>query len=276
MRAWVRSLCVGSVASLAVGALACGSKGSGDDSAAPNGGTGNGAMGGSSGATTTGGATATGGTVAGTAGSTSAAGTGGATMKTKIYSFDADLEGWDFVFGSSGSLPGDAGTATVIKKTDPGMAVKWVATGGDPASTPGAMEVDIPFTSAAQYVGVGINLGLAIASQAQLDLTGKTLTANVKLVSQAGDAADLMNNPDGAKLYAKSGMNYVYAAGPHLNATVGMWTTLTLDFSAPSSQDNTNGTFDASDIREIGVQLETSGTTTTAMAAVVLVDAIAY
>jgi len=274
MRAWVRSLCVGSVASLAVGALACGSKGSDDDSAAANGGTGNTATAGSSGTTATGGMAA-GATAAGGS-STSSAGTGGATMKTKIYSFDADLEGWDFVYGSSGALPGDAGTATVIKKTDPGMTVKWVATGGDPASTPGAMEIDIPFTSAAQYVGVGINLGLAITGQAQLDLTGKVLTANVKLVSQAGDATDLMNNPDGAKLYAKSGMNYVYAAGAHLNTTVGTWTTLSLDFSAPSSVDETNGTFDPSDIREIGVQLETSGTTTTAMSAVVLVDTITY
>jgi hypothetical protein len=280
MQAW--GLWVG-VGSIALFGLACGSKGS------DSGGTGGSPASATGGASSGGAATSSGGTTSATGGTTSAggataggpsAGSGGASGGTGItmtYSFDSDLQGWGFEYGSSGPLPGaDGGTAVVITKTTPGMTVMWVPTGGDPASTPGALQANIPFTSASQYVGIGLTLGGAVSGQPKLDLTGKVITANIKIVSQDGDPADLMTNPDGAKLYVKTGAGYVYASGDHVNAAVGLWTKLSLDMADPSMVDMTNGAFDATDVREIGVQLETSGTTKTAMSAVDLVDTISY
>jgi hypothetical protein len=290
MRAWVRSIGIGSVASiasvvsLALAAADCGSKGSGDDSAAVAGagdttgtaGAGTTPTAGASsggGASSTGGAPATGG---GTSGSTSIAGTGSsvggsAAAATKSYNFDADLETWKVQYTSSGPLPGDAGTAPLIAPGD--VMASWNNMDGDPATPVGALQLNIPYSTASQYVGAGISLA------SKVDLTGKIIHANIKVVSGLGTAADLMTNPGGAKLYAKSGPGYVYAAGTYTSVTVaGTWITITFDLADPSYVDKTNdaGMFDPSDIREIGIQLDTSGTSTTAAPAVDLIDTVWY
>jgi hypothetical protein len=286
MRAWVRSMGIGSVASIAsVACLAfvvlnCGSKGSGDDTAATAGagdttatagaGTTPTAGASSGGATSTGGAPAAGG---GTSGSTSIAGTGGGSgaAVTKSYTFDMDVETWKVQYTSSGALPGDAGTAPLIAPGD--VMLSWNNMDGNPATPPGAIQLNIPYSTASQYVGAGISLATKV------DLTGKIIHANIKVVSGLGTAADLMSNPGGAKLYAKSGTGYVYAAGTYTNVTVtGAWIPITFDLSDPSYVDKTNdaGSFDPSDIREIGIQLDTSGTSTTAEPAVDLIDTVWY
>jgi hypothetical protein len=277
MMAWVRAVCIGSAASLVLSALACGSKG-GDDSAAATGGTGGAAHTGGTGGTGTvgggsGGTTPIAGTSAGgaSAGTTGVAGTGGGTAVTKSYNFDADVETWKVQYTSSGVLPGDAGTAPIIAPAD--VMLSWFGTDGDPATPPGAIQVNIPYTTASQYVGIGVSLAVGV------DLTGKVITANVKVMSGLGSATDLMTNPGGAKLYAKSGAGYIYAAGTYTNVSViGTWIPIRFDLTDPSFVDMTNdaGAFNPADIREIGIQFDTSGTSTTPQAAVDLVDSVAY
>lgn len=261
--------------------LACGSTGSDNGS------------GGSAGAGT-GGASGTGGGGAGTIGlggaggsgiagsvpsggsnaATGTGGTGGTGTVTKIYSFDSDLEGWIVQYTSAGVIgsgPMLGTNAPLIPKAD--VMLSWTSTDGNPSTPPGAMELRIPYTTASQYVGVGVSLA------APVNLTGKVLTANVKVVSGLGDAVDLVSNPGGAKLYAKSGPAYIYAAGDYKSVSaIGTWYQITFTLSTPSftAVDPDGGTFDPSDIREIGVQLDTGGTTTTATAAVDMIDAVQY
>jgi hypothetical protein len=278
MRAWIRSLVgIGSVGSIALVVFACGSKGSGDDSGATGGTATGGTATGSAGAVATAGGAglaAGGATATGASGSTSIAGTSGAstgTTPSQSYTFDMDLQGWKVQYTSSGPLPGDAGTAPVIAPAD--VMISLNNTDGDPATPPGALQLNIPYSTASQYVGAGISLPVKV------DLTGKIITANVKVVSGLGTALDLMSNGGGAKLYVKSGAGYVYAAGTYTSVTVtGVWIPLTFDLSDPSYIDMTNdaGTFNPSDIREIGIQLDTGGMTTTAEPAVDLIDSVSY
>jgi hypothetical protein len=280
MNVWVRSVSIGCGALFA---FACGATGSGDDSSGGSG-TGSGATSGSlagTGAVSSGGSDSSAGNLGSSGtlggGGVSAGGTGGGglTGATKAYTFDNDLQAWLVQYTSAGMI--GAGTmkgmaATAIPKTD--VMASWTGTDGDPSTPLGAMQLNIPYTSASQYVGVGISLSTKV------DLTGKVITANVKVLSGLGDPADLMTNPGGAKLYVKSGPGYIYASGEYTNVTViGSWIPITFDLSVPPSYeavDPDGGVFDASDIREIGLQLDTGGTTTTATAAVDLIDSVQY
>lgn len=222
------------------------------------------------GSTSSAGTPSTSGGASATAGSTSSAGTlaggtGGGTSApvTKSYTFTADLETWKAQYTSSAAMVPIIPLAMVTVAHDPAV--------GDPM--PGAMKISVPYAAASQYAGVGVTLA------APVDLTGKTITAKVQILSGLGTPLDLMTNPGGAKLYVKSGAAFVYASGTFTNlAAQGTWINIAFALATPSYVDMSNpmNVFSAADIREIGIQFDTSATTTTPMAAVLLVDTVSY
>jgi hypothetical protein len=273
MRAWVCSVGIGSIA---VVVLACGSKGSGDDSSTAGAAAESGGASGSTGiagtTSTTAGAPAGGASAGGaSAGSTSIAGTGGAPggTITQSYTFDTTTQGWTTI--SSSTDPSDA-TLMAVDVTK--IVASWAGTDGDPS--PGALQLAIPYSSKSQYVSIGINVGMADATKPKVDLTGKTLTAFVKIVSGLESTAELMSVPPGAQLYIKTGPGYDYENSTYTNITaVDTWVPLSFELDNPSFVADA-GALDLSDVREIGVQINSSGTTTTAAPAVVLIDTVSY
>lgn len=272
MRAWVCSVGIGSIALVA---LACGSKGSGDDSS--TGGesgevAGTGGVGGIAGTTNTSAGAPAGGAPNGTSGSTSIAGTGGApvgTTTTLSYTFDTTQQGWTTISSST-----DTSNAALMPVDPTKILAAWTATDGDPS--PGALQLSIPYSSKSQYVSIGINVGMSDATKPKVDLTGKTLTAFVKIVSGLESTAELMSVPPGAQLYIKTGPGYDYENSTYTNITaVDTWVPLSFELDNPSFVADA-GALDLTDVRELGVQINSSGTTTTAAPAVVLIDTVSY
>ena len=235
----------------------CGSKGSGspDEMDTDSG----------SSSTTMGTASGTGGDTTSTS-STETSGTGGSAggpIEAELqYGFDSGLEGWDYNYSSSAS-----GVPLIDAA---GVEVEWNEEDGNPG---GAFMCTIPYEEAGQYVGFGIDL-----TQTPIDLSGHTMSADVMLVSGVGDDEDLLTNPAGAKLYAKSTQDlWIYAAGEFNNITErGVWVTIEFDMDYPDYVDETNGIFDPSEVLEIGVQFDTSGTSTTAQEGTWLIDNVSY
>jgi len=244
--------------------LACGGKG--EDT-----GTGGGA--GTAGAATGGGSgSATGGSAAGTGGAT---GTGGAMTvdasdgsggPIKTYSFTNDVEGWVIQYASS---------APNTPLVDLSMThLTHNATEGHP--DPGSLQVEIPFTNAGQYLGVAVVLA---TTAPPIDLRGRVVTAYVRILSGVQDPTELATIPAGVSVYAKSVPGFVYAAGrTNLNHVMGDWTPVLFDPMNPSYEDKTNdaGRFDPANVYELGLQLETGGTTTTATTGVIVIDTVSY
>jgi len=242
--------------------LACGEKGDDDPPAtgASGGSGGDTSAGGSSTSGGSGGTSATGGTTSSTEGS---AGSAGAPPKPELaFGFDEDVEDWDVLYSSSGA---DAALIDIGE-----VEVEWAEDAGDPG---GALRVSIPYESASQYVGFGV----AFAESSTLDLTGRTIVAQVKIESGVGEVQDLESAPANAKVYAKSGETYVYANGIIENLSGdGDWVEVSLELGDPTFVDEMNGTFDPSDIREIGIQFDTNGESSTAQPGVLLIDNVAY
>lgn len=62
-------------------------------------------------------------------------------------------------------------------------------------------------------------------------------------------------------------------------SAAGVTTSIVFDYKHPSYIDMSNpdaGAFDPADIRELGLQIDAGGTSTTAMPAVVLIDSVCY
>jgi hypothetical protein len=178
------------------------------------------------------------------------------------------VENWIAEHTSSGTL-GSGLPAPVIDKST--VLVGW--TGGDGMPDLGALEVQIPFTTASQYVGVGTNY-VALG-----DLSNRVVSACIKVASGLGDPMDLMTNPGRAKLYVKTGVSFCYAAGPDNNVTsVGNWMSIRFDLTLPPDYVDPSCAeqFDPTKVVELGVQFDTGGMTTTARAAVVRIDTLTF
>lgn len=227
--------------------VGCGDKGSGD------------------GDDGTAGTTSQAGSTSNTAGTTTAsAGTssgGSAATATPVYTFDTDTQGFK-IQDSSGATGVDP-----VPKAD--IMLGFNADDGSP--DPGALQLDIPYSAASQYVSTGVNI-----DPPGIDLTGKTIKAMVKIVSGYGSAEDIMTAPGNAKLYIKTGADYVYASASVANiTTIGTWTAI--DFITKFPDYNANKeTYDPTQVLEIGIQFDTNSASTTAAPAVVLVDSISY
>jgi hypothetical protein len=241
------------VIALAVGNGACGAKGGDDDTAGtagvPAGTGGSGGSGGSGG------------------GSGGSAGTGVA-MPTKVWNFDEDVESWKFQYFSSEALPDGS---MPPKLTNADIGVDWNSNKGY-GDQMGCLMVTIPYTTPKQYVGVGLSVAEGV------DMTGKKVTAYIKIDSGVEDATDFANAPAGSKLYAKSGTDYVYAAGDYNSITTpGSWTKMTFDLENPGYLDtNAASPFDPSNIRQLGIQIDDGAEAKNISTGVILIDKVSY
>ncbi len=201
-----------------------------------------------------GGSVNSGGTGGGSSGSGGSGGDAGVApplpMDTAVWSFTSDADGW--VAGVSS--PTSLGTATTLSFDD---------TQGSP--NPGSLQVVAPFSGSGQMLAVQ-------APIETVDLRGVTVTAEVMLSSGLSSDA---GNPSRIKLFAKSGSAYAFASGPDfpLDST-SEWITVTFDLDSPSYIDP-SGEFDASDIREIGFEIN-SGSGSSVSEATLYIDSVDY
>lgn len=239
------------VSALSLGGVACGGTGSGDDDD-------------SAGA---------GGMATGSGGMTASGGTAGMPMATIQYGFDADEQGWGTM--ESGELYVSCGkddmmvAVPCIEETD--VTVHWVTGKGD-GDMGGALQIDAGVNGPKQYVGVGIHFAGA-------DFTDKIITARVMLESGLMTDTELQSYSVGAKLYMKTGTDYVYGAGAYTTITThGTWANLRFDPNALSYVDTAEGkVFDITTVGELGIQVDTADSLkSTATDAAWLIDNIRW
>jgi hypothetical protein len=183
-----------------------------------------------------------------------AGGNGGAPQgTTESWTFDSGPEAWE------------------VRSTNPTTlqdVVVLVWSGDDGNPRPGMLQLVAPFDSAGQSAQIGLR------PASPLDLTGKTLSANVKVAYGLG--ADLAANPGGARIYVRSGNASTRATSAFRNLdAAGQWFSLSLDASAPSVVDTSAGSYDVTDVREIGIEIasnSTAGSTT----GVIVIDTVAF
>ena len=253
MRVQTSLLCIFAIATQ----VACGDKGSGGDEETGGSSNSAGTSSNSAGTTSSAGKNSSAGTSSDAG--TSSGGTGSSGTVTKTFSFDADVE--KFIIQDSSAAEG----VTPVPKAD----VKLSHNADDGSPDPGSLQLDIPYDAASQYVSTGVNLDPGI------DLTGKKLKAMVKIVSGYGSEEDIMTAPGNAKLYIKTGATYLYASASVANITsIGSWVAIEFDPEFPGYQ--AEGELDLKDVKEIGIQMDTNSASTTATAAVVLIDSISY
>ena len=265
-------VCLGLLAT----ALACSDKGSGDGDD-DTGGSSSGGSSSKAGSSSTAGTSSAGKTNGGS--DTGGSGNSGAGAPSEggaetagpalVYSFDTATEGF-VVSDSSAAMDVDP-----VPKAD--VMISHNADEGEP--DPGSLQLDIPYSAASQYVSAGVDIrppSMRAETDPGPDLSGKVITAWVMIQDGYGDAEELMTAPGNAKIYAKSGAAYVYASASVANlTTIGVWLKLTFEVDFPGYEAEA-GAFDATDIREIGIQFDTNAMSTTFAPAVVLVDSISY
>jgi hypothetical protein len=186
---------------------------------------------------------------------------------TPLMEFYNDIEGWSVT-----SSEFDIGGSTLV---DPSaIELYWISADGWPNF--GVMVASIPYSMPSQRVGLGANLGRPT------DLSDAVLTLCVRVVEGFGDSTDLMTSPGGAKLYAKSGAGSCYANGQYhyigdAANPRGRWMKLQFNLARPPDYEDPNCVepFDPTDVREIGVELDTSPTTRTAQPAAFMIDTLA-
>ena len=124
--------------------------------------------------------------------------------------------------------------------------ITWVNNEGSPEL--GALFLEVPFNDVNQKVEI------AIGNLPNLDMSGKVLSAQVKLGSGLNTDS---GNPGGAKLYVKSAQGFVFADGGWVNLAAGDWTKISLIADTPSFA--AGDTYDPTQIVEIGVEVATGG-----------------
>jgi hypothetical protein len=182
-----------------------------------------------------------------------------------MINFDTSVMGWKTTYTSSatGVTPvAQSAVMVTFDATDDAMM----------SSSSGSVQVDIPYDSASQYVGIGVNLTTPI------DLTGRIVHAWVQVKSGVdSDPANLASHGAGSKIYAKTGMNYEYIAGTYTPINVvGEWQEITLDACNPDYIDSAHLPFDPADVREIGIQFDTDGMAVMPTAGTLLIDSFQY
>jgi hypothetical protein len=151
------------------------------------------------------------------------------------YTFDSTVQGWQLV--NSITTP-DGGVAP---------ALTWDATGGDSG---GALKVAAEFTAYKQNWSAQVN------PQPFIDLTGKTITARIKLDSGALPTT----TSNYVQLHVSSGSTFVYANTPTASSftSTSAGTYMTLTFNLGTGFTPPTG-FDVTQISQIGVQVGING-----------------
>lgn len=177
--------------------------------------------------------------------------------------FDDDTAGWRLVDSNS-----DMGVGIdPVPSSD--INVEWSKDGGNPG---GALRCEVGYSDKSQWVSFGVDM-----TAMPEDLTGLVISAEVQILEGVGDDDDLKSAPAGAKLFAKSGSSYTYANGAIKDVgKKGVWQTIYFDLSEPSYIDDAKGVFNPAEIREIGIQFDSSSTSQTAQPGVWLIDNIRY
>lgn len=169
-----------------------------------------------------------------------------------LYTFDHDAQKWYFYSASPDYL-------------EMGARAVFDAQNGD--VTPGALEISAPFDGSNQKIEVQVDFANF------RDYGGRVLRARVRLESGLSHDTE---NPGGVKLFAKSGDDWAYASGNWGYLTPGAtWVDLTLSLDHPTLQPNP-GTFDASSVRQIGVEVRCFNETSQVSAAVMYLDSIGF
>jgi hypothetical protein len=222
---------------------------------------------GESGGTASQAGSSTAGTTATSAGSSSGSSSGGtssggsAASAMPVYTFDADTQAFKIQ---------DSSAATDVEPV-PKADIMLSFNSEDGSPDPGSLQLDIPYSAASQYVSAGVNI-----DPPGVDLTGKTIKAMVKIVSGYGSEEDIMTAPANAKLYVKTGANYVYASAAVANITsIGSWTAISFNTKLPDYNADKDA-YDPAEVLEIGIQMDTNSASMSATDAVVLIDSISY
>jgi hypothetical protein len=169
-----------------------------------------------------------------------------------VWNFASDSEDWRVGYSDPTMLADST-------------ALSFSASAGFPEA--GALEVQVPFTGTDQRLAVEVPLGSSV------DMRGLSVTASLAL--ESGMSSDT-ENPSVVKVFAKSGANYLYASGPTADLQPGGgWMTITFDIDAPDYVD-ASGAFDPSDVREIGLELNTGPSTGAISTAVIHIDNVDY
>jgi hypothetical protein len=184
----------------------------------------------------------------GTGGGGGSGGGGGAFVARYSDTFDTDKEMWtlsDYAdanyFNWGAALNPDTGVSL-----DGGVAptLEWSGTTGDP--NPGSLKVTVTFTGFKQYIDPMVNL----ATPQDFSGTHGIVRARIRLASGTFPSG-------GIQFHVSSGTGWVYVSAPFINSnslTVGQWITINLDTSTVAS---TTGTFDPTQIVQIGIQFTT-------------------
>jgi hypothetical protein len=207
----------------------------------------------------------------GTAGSGGAAAcVSGAVPISTMINFDTALEGWKVTYTSAGTLANGMAAVAVPQSM---VMVSWDGTDDAMSvATSGSVQSVIPYTTASQYVGIGVLLSTPI------NLTGRIVHAWVQIKAGVDtDPANLASHGAGSKIYLKSGMSYEYVAGTYTPInTVGAWQEITIDTCNPDYVDPAHAPFDPSDIREMGIQFDTDGMAVSPTTGTLLIDSVQY
>jgi hypothetical protein len=187
-------------------------------------------------------------------GGTSGGGTGGGGVTPKlVYNFDtataSDSTSWklnDYVDATPAKNLGsymhvDAG----LTLADPPV-MEWVSDDSESSTSSGSMKISVTFTDYGQYVDPVINL------PAVVDLTGRTLTMKVRLVSGMFSA---FGNA-GVQFHFSTTSSYTYGAGEWVASQTlmdGAWHTMHIpvDTTSPAG----TGTWDPTMVIQVGVQI---------------------
>ncbi len=209
---------------------------------------------------TGGGDTGGGNTGGGDTGGSATGGGGGSTSSVK-FGFDSDLGDLKIDYEENFAGQGGAFNSTLsLNSTD-----------GEPE--PGSAEVTIPF----DFTGTGSTdtlqkVHLAIPFEGEgTDLSGKTVSVNIKLVSGgSADAACPMNG----KLFVKTTADWIWGDGGTVDLVLGEWVPATMEVSFASYQDTG---YDPSVARSLGVEISpNSSNGCLTEDTVVLIDSFAY
>ncbi|MBN2340463.1 MAG: hypothetical protein JXX29_12525 [Deltaproteobacteria bacterium] len=164
------------------------------------------------------------------------------------YTFESGLQGWEQVwFEPDTDL-----------EFGEGVVMEQITTDGDPDA--GAVSVTFDPLAADYKVQLGVNLEPAV------DLTGRTITARVKLVEGFTDDP---STPGGTMMFIKTTNGWIWANGSWYDLNEpGEWKTIAFevdypDFENPAVTD-TDGTVlyepDHTQVKQIGIHFSTSGT----------------
>ncbi|HVZ35754.1 MAG TPA: hypothetical protein VG963_25180, partial [Polyangiaceae bacterium] len=162
----------------------------------------------------------------------------------------------------AGTDAGDAGADAAAGGSAPNDFVSASFDGSVGNPDPGSAKIVAQFSGPGQVAEFAIN-------PSSVNLTGKTITARITMDP---------GSPGGstAKLYVKTGANYLYADSGQITLVAGTWSTLT--YSTPSYIAMPTTDYDSSDVREIGIEVAppASPALTVLAPATIHIDTIEY